>query len=118
MSLAAARSDKTNDQVTVDAAKAILVRRRMATARAAARQLAQRQRRQAAAVRRPQRRRRCRRRLPALTATPPLQECGVGIKCATITPDEARVKEFGLKKVRGTAEPLPPRCACMPAPSS
>lgn len=28
-----------------------------------------------------------------------LQECGVGIKCATITPDEARVKEFSLKKV-------------------
>jgi len=28
-----------------------------------------------------------------------LQEYGVGIKCATITPDEARVKEFGLKKV-------------------
>ena len=27
------------------------------------------------------------------------QECGVGIKCATITPDEARVKEFGLKKM-------------------
>jgi isocitrate dehydrogenase len=25
--------------------------------------------------------------------------CGVGIKCATITPDEARVKEFGLKKM-------------------
>lgn len=24
---------------------------------------------------------------------------GVGIKCATITPDEARVKEFGLKKM-------------------
>ena len=24
----------------------------------------------------------------------------VGIKCATITPDEGRVKEFGLKKVR------------------
>ena len=23
----------------------------------------------------------------------------MGIKCATITPDEARVKEFGLKKV-------------------
>jgi isocitrate dehydrogenase len=23
----------------------------------------------------------------------------VGIKCATITPDEARVKEFGLKKM-------------------
>lgn len=26
-------------------------------------------------------------------------ECGVGIKCATITPDEARVEEFGLKKM-------------------
>lgn len=28
-----------------------------------------------------------------------LQRVGVGIKCATITPDEARVKEFGLKKM-------------------
>ncbi len=27
------------------------------------------------------------------------KQCGVGIKCATITPDEARVKEFGLKKM-------------------
>ena len=26
-------------------------------------------------------------------------ECGVGVKCATITPDEARVKEFGLRKM-------------------
>eukprot|EP01119_Soliformovum_irregulare_P002622 TRINITY_DN1286_c0_g1_i1.p1 TRINITY_DN1286_c0_g1~~TRINITY_DN1286_c0_g1_i1.p1 ORF type:complete len:439 (-),score=136.93 TRINITY_DN1286_c0_g1_i1:42-1358(-) len=42
--------DKTNDQVTVDAAKAI-------------------------------------------------QQYNVGIKCATITPDEARVKEFSLKKM-------------------
>src|SRR5213083_3655822 len=42
--------DKTNDQVTVDAANAI-------------------------------------------------KECGVGVKCATITPDEARVKEFGLKRM-------------------
>src|SRR4028118_1431149 len=25
---------------------------------------------------------------------------GVGVKCATITPDEARVEEFGLKKMR------------------
>jgi isocitrate dehydrogenase len=41
--------DETNDQVTVDAASAIL-------------------------------------------------EHSVGVKCATITPDEARVKEFGLKK--------------------
>jgi isocitrate dehydrogenase len=28
-----------------------------------------------------------------------LQRVGVGIKCATITPDEARVKEFNLKKM-------------------
>jgi len=28
-----------------------------------------------------------------------IQECGVGIKCATITPDEARVEEFKLKKM-------------------
>ena len=28
-----------------------------------------------------------------------IKECGVGIKCATITPDEARVKEFGLKQM-------------------
>jgi isocitrate dehydrogenase len=28
-----------------------------------------------------------------------IQKHGVGIKCATITPDEARVKEFGLKKM-------------------
>ncbi len=28
-----------------------------------------------------------------------IKKIGVGIKCATITPDEARVKEFGLKKM-------------------
>lgn len=28
-----------------------------------------------------------------------IKECGVGIKCATITPDEARVTEFGLKQM-------------------
>jgi isocitrate dehydrogenase len=28
-----------------------------------------------------------------------IQACGVGVKCATITPDEARVKEFNLKKM-------------------
>ncbi len=28
-----------------------------------------------------------------------IREYGVGIKCATITPDEARVEEFGLKKM-------------------
>ena len=28
-----------------------------------------------------------------------LQRVGVGIKCATITPDEARVEEFGLKQM-------------------
>ena len=28
-----------------------------------------------------------------------IKKLGVGVKCATITPDEARVKEFGLKKM-------------------
>jgi isocitrate dehydrogenase len=28
-----------------------------------------------------------------------IQECGVGVKCATITPDEARVREFDLKRM-------------------
>ncbi|WP_443748137.1 NADP-dependent isocitrate dehydrogenase [Asticcacaulis solisilvae] len=28
-----------------------------------------------------------------------IKACGVGVKCATITPDEARVKEFNLKKM-------------------
>ncbi|MBO6490415.1 MAG: NADP-dependent isocitrate dehydrogenase, partial [Pelagibacteraceae bacterium] len=28
-----------------------------------------------------------------------IKKFGVGIKCATITPDEARVKEFNLKKM-------------------
>ncbi|MDZ4320819.1 MAG: isocitrate/isopropylmalate family dehydrogenase, partial [Phenylobacterium sp.] len=28
-----------------------------------------------------------------------IQKYGVGIKCATITPDEARVEEFGLKQM-------------------
>lgn len=28
-----------------------------------------------------------------------IKKCGVGIKCATITPDEARVKEFNLKQM-------------------
>jgi isocitrate dehydrogenase len=28
-----------------------------------------------------------------------IKACGVGVKCATITPDEARVREFGLKEM-------------------
>ena len=28
-----------------------------------------------------------------------IKEYGVGVKCATITPDEDRVEEFGLKKM-------------------
>ncbi|GIT35834.1 MAG: hypothetical protein Ct9H300mP5_3030 [Candidatus Pelagibacterales bacterium] len=28
-----------------------------------------------------------------------IKKNGVGIKCATITPDESRVEEFGLKKM-------------------
>jgi isocitrate dehydrogenase len=34
-----------------------------------------------------------------LDAAAAIQKHGVGIKCATITPDEARVKEFNLKKM-------------------
>ena len=34
-----------------------------------------------------------------LDAANAIKKYGVGIKCATITPDEARVKEFGLKKM-------------------
>lgn len=34
-----------------------------------------------------------------LDAAHAIREHGVGVKCATITPDEARVKEFGLKKM-------------------
>jgi isocitrate dehydrogenase len=32
-----------------------------------------------------------------LDAAAAIKKCKVGIKCATITPDEARVKEFHLK---------------------
>ena len=31
-----------------------------------------------------------------IDAAKAIQKHGVGVKCATITPDEARVKEFGL----------------------
>ncbi len=34
-----------------------------------------------------------------LDAAAAIAKYGVGVKCATITPDEARVKEFGLKKM-------------------
>ena len=34
-----------------------------------------------------------------LDAAKAIQKYNVGIKCATITPDEARVEEFGLKKM-------------------
>ncbi len=34
-----------------------------------------------------------------IEAAQAIQRCGVGIKCATITPDEARVAEFGLKRM-------------------
>ena len=34
-----------------------------------------------------------------LDAAAAIKECKVGIKCATITPDEARVEEFKLKKM-------------------
>ncbi|MFA7226822.1 MAG: isocitrate/isopropylmalate family dehydrogenase, partial [Dysgonamonadaceae bacterium] len=34
-----------------------------------------------------------------IEAAEAIKKYNVGIKCATITPDEARVKEFGLKKM-------------------
>ncbi len=34
-----------------------------------------------------------------IDASHAIQKYGVGVKCATITPDEARVEEFGLKKM-------------------
>jgi isocitrate dehydrogenase len=34
-----------------------------------------------------------------IEAAEAIKEHGVGVKCATITPDEARVEEFGLKKM-------------------
>src|SRR5262245_15228353 len=34
-----------------------------------------------------------------IDAAKAIQKYGVGVKCATITPDEARVKEFNLKKM-------------------
>ncbi len=34
-----------------------------------------------------------------IDAAEKIKEIGVGVKCATITPDEARVEEFGLKKM-------------------
>ena len=34
-----------------------------------------------------------------IEAAEAIKQHGVGVKCATITPDEARVKEFGLKKM-------------------
>ena len=34
-----------------------------------------------------------------MEAAKAVKECKVGIKCATITPDEARVKEFNLKQM-------------------
>ena len=34
-----------------------------------------------------------------IDAAEAIREHGVGVKCATITPDEARVEEFGLKKM-------------------
>lgn len=33
-----------------------------------------------------------------IDAAEAIKKYGVGVKCATITPDEARVKEFNLKK--------------------
>ena len=42
---------------------------------------------------------------------------GVAVKCATITPDEARVKEFGLKQM-WNSPPTAPSATSSTAPSS
>ena len=39
-----------------------------------------------------------------INAANAINEHNVGVKCATITPDEARVQEFGLKKMLAFAE--------------
>ena len=41
----------------------------------------------------------CRALQITIDAANAIKKYNVGIKCATITPDEGRVKEFGLKKV-------------------
>ena len=47
-----------------------------------------------------------------------IQKYSVGIKCATITPDEARVKEFKLKEMwrspNGTVSHLLASCVVQP----
>ena len=40
------------------------------------------------------------------------QKYGVAVKCATITPDEARVKEFGLKEMWKSPSTAPPTSWC------
>src|SRR4026207_1672978 len=46
-----------------------------------------------------------------IEAAEAIKKHGVGVKCATITPDEARVEEFGLKKMwkspNGTIRNIP-----------
>jgi len=39
-----------------------------------------------------------------MDAAEAIKRHGVGVKCATITPDEARVKEFGLKQIVEVAQ--------------
>jgi isocitrate dehydrogenase len=47
-----------------------------------------------------------------------IKKYSVGVKCATITPDEARVKEFNLKEMwrspNGTVRRRPPFFAHIP----
>ncbi len=51
-----------------------------------------------------------------IDAAQAIQKHHVGVKCATITPDEARVKEFGLKKM--WKSPMVPSATSWAAPSS
>lgn len=50
-----------------------------------------------------------------LDAAEAIKKYSVGVKCATITPDEARVKEFNLKQskpreAQSDLRPVPPSC--------
>jgi isocitrate dehydrogenase len=54
-----------------------------------------------------------------IDAAEAIKKYSVGVKCATITPDEARVKEFNLKKSKGSSKWLAhhlltvPQCGCL-----
>ena len=100
--------DATNDQVTIDAAEAIKVREGRLACGVERRECSWDMRARELTATHGKGIMDSPTTLPALPHTLTLaspnkptsrQKYNVGIKCATITPDEARVKEFGLKKM-------------------